>query len=272
MNRVQRDSRAGFTLIELLVVIAIIAILIGLLVPAVQKVREAAARISSTNNLKQLGLAAHNFHDSFKRLPYNGVWDVWGKATVQGSGSWAYQILPYVEQRALFDNAPGAAPGPQLAVSMFVCPGRARVGFTNPGGNPRTGPTTDYAINTWLNDPIGGSTGAADRRLRLIGMMDGTSNTIFAGHASLQTEQYETDDPGNWNETFFVGGYGGSGRGGSTCQADGPGISHGNNWGGPFPGAALFVLGDGSVRPITYGTDLWPGLQPADALSLSSEE
>src|SRR5476651_2674745 len=66
-------GRQGFTLIELLVVIAIIAILIALLVPAVQKVREAAARTQSTNNLKQIGLSAHSFHDGNKRLPYNGV-------------------------------------------------------------------------------------------------------------------------------------------------------------------------------------------------------
>ena len=105
---------AAFTLIELLVVIAIIAILIALLVPAVQKVRESAARTQCLNNLKQMTLACQGFHDANKRFPYGRRYDIWDTYT------WTQLILPYIDQIEVFNNywtlqsAPynTSAPGP----------------------------------------------------------------------------------------------------------------------------------------------------------------
>src|SRR5687767_9310324 len=107
--------RRGFTLIELLVVIAIIAILIGLLLPAVQKIREAAARMQSSNNLKQLGLGLHNFQSANECMPPMFGTVPQGGANL-GGGSIFYHLLPYVEQENLYRLGPDASRSAPLKV------------------------------------------------------------------------------------------------------------------------------------------------------------
>jgi prepilin-type N-terminal cleavage/methylation domain-containing protein len=155
MFRFPRRSRKGFTLIELLVVIAIIAILIALLVPAVQKVRFAAARAQSTNNLKQLALGAHTYHDSFKFLPYNGTALV-ANASNNESGSWGYQILPYIEQGPLYSQQTGSLLSSWTSpLQVFCCPMRGRPGYVSGSiGSSLAISLTPLAMNPFRPDDV----------------------------------------------------------------------------------------------------------------------
>ncbi|MFO0864345.1 MAG: DUF1559 domain-containing protein [Gemmataceae bacterium] len=243
-----RSARFGFTLIELLVVIAIIAVLIALLVPAVQKVREAAARTQATNCSKQITLATHGYHDTYKKLPSQWV-TIGGK-----TASLHYWILPYVEQTPLYNlcttgNAHDVAAIRSAVIPTYLDPRD----FTAPNGQW----DTSWAVTNYVsNHSVFGRPGIDwTCNLTLATITDGTSNTIaFAQRYG----RCKTADPrgslwahGSWSDrhqAVMVLSWGGNVPPQSApTQAD----CDWNRTQAFTTGGAVISLLDGSVRNVT---------------------
>ncbi|MBN9122215.1 MAG: DUF1559 domain-containing protein [Planctomycetes bacterium] len=204
-----RKGRRGFTLIELLVVIAIIAILIGLLLPAVQKVREAAARMSCSNNLKQLGLALHNYHDQNNKMPPGCEPDKnsSGAVTASWRSSWKVYILPHIEQQNIFQgwsftsssgysNAANTGRVNNITIKTYRCPSSNLPDFYSTSYNAGSiemfttyvgvaGSSADTTASSGSYGIVsGGGILYPNSKVTMVGITDGTSNTLLVGEQS----------------------------------------------------------------------------------------
>jgi prepilin-type N-terminal cleavage/methylation domain-containing protein/prepilin-type processing-associated H-X9-DG protein len=291
MNRssaLPRRATRGFTLIELLVVIAIIAILIGLLLPAVQKVREAAARMSCSNNCKQMALACQNYHDQIGTFPSGGTnaWPNLGPPIPTGRnqvGSWQFSILPFIEQANVY-NSNNNGTVRAAAIKTYACPSRRAPTVYN---NGQYGSTDYYgscqnwsgsnALPTGSRGVFGPGNGPNNgvACVTIVGITDGTSNTVLCGDKNLSkpnygggtcnadnvgyTWGYDFGGSGNWDNTLGVVTYqpqadGNGGGDAAGCQGPTCGSTHG--FGSAHTGGFNCALVDGSVRFVTYSVTL----------------
>jgi prepilin-type N-terminal cleavage/methylation domain-containing protein len=273
--------RSGFTLIELLVVIAIIAVLIGLLLPAVQKVREAAARTQCSNNLKQLGLALHNYYDNYGVIPYSRY---------KAKDTWAALLLPYIEQANLrnlwnpaktyFQQSDAARLTP---VKIFFCPTRRPPGSAPAasisGDVPDNGPNVnvpgtlgdyacaindlgywDYPWQSGSDAPANGAFisrwSASDPTRNFGSVTDGLSNTIFLGEKHVRITEFGVGKGSSGDGSMYNGNRGSAMRAAHVSLARSPTDKGNGQFGSYHPGVCQFAFGDGSVHALSNTTPL----------------
>ncbi|QDU73618.1 hypothetical protein Pan97_05940 [Bremerella volcania] len=270
--------KGGFTLVELLVVIAIIGVLIALLLPAVQQARESARRTQCVNNLKQVGLAVHNFHDTYGELPPSRIqYEYLG---------WSALLLPFMEQNNLFDQLDlkkkykdQTTAAQQASVAGYVCPSRHQEGDLTKvvqSINADNGAVWDYAT---VSGPSGDNSiirqlgkekgmlivakGNKDKyssQTNFASVTDGLTNTIMIGERHVQIDNLKDETTGHDGPILSGWAY-------TTMRAAGPDYPLASNmrddvdgvahlvFGSFHPGITNFVMGDASVRPIQVNID-----------------
>lgn len=285
-------KRSGFTLVELLVVIAIIGVLVALLLPAVQQAREAARRMSCSNNMRQMGIATHNHHDQFKQLPHAGVdWTyppryINGVAQVkeQQFAGWGFQLLPFLEQQQLFDGSGMPDDDTRMrnaiaaAIPAYFCPSRRPAKTKKPVG-AWYGPSgtyshgqTDYASANADGDNgvivkmnIDGSQNPTVVVGGLESIIDGTSNVLMYGEkrvALYQIADYASDDNEGYSSGWdhdVVRGMGDARANPVWTRVPLPDLKawgYGDlRFGSSHPAGFNMTLADASVRFIPYNID-----------------
>jgi len=294
------EKRTAFTLIELLVVIAIIAILVALLLPAVQQAREAARRSSCKNNLKQFGLALHNYHDTHGTFPPGRVRGAAVSGVFRGAGySWGAMLLPFLEQASLYDTIDfnlkiGTQTGTPAALQnlaamrqffpMLHCPSDERPknidlnGASDPYNvrGPGIATTSYYGTGgafAVYDDPgnrfRGNGAFQTDSSIKFADIKDGTTNTILVGESSgLRTNTmgsfYGRVD-GNGNPSCCHDWFLRSGQYRLNFTNPSAGSARYHAYSSEHKGGAQFCMGDGSVRFISENIEHIPSANTTEA-------
>lgn len=262
MDKMDKMRRA-FTLVELLVVIAIIGILVALLLPAVQAAREAARRTSCTNNLKQLGLAVHSYHDSHKAFPTagdNGPRNCCSPDVGRVDRyNWPFHLLPFIEQdEAYYSGLRDRAVLNKTTIGTLYCPSRRSVRLY------RGGAKSDYAGSRGTGNN-GVFTRSRTYWIKFKSIMDGTSNTLMFGEARIHLAFLDHGQQGYWgdNESCYLSGWADDvvRATSKTPQHDlidrarHGRLTH-HQFGSSHPGGITATLADASTRTIAFNTEL----------------